>query len=107
MGNTAKRAVSYRALEKRIEELEAFKMETVSVFTTAVRAINRLEAFLFTLIKVAFVSGLTSYDELVKLTGELGKATSIHKFWDVPEPTAAPSVEELEPAADVVAPEEK
>jgi hypothetical protein len=69
--------------DKKFDELAAYVTELVQGYQRAGQAINRLERFQFSLIKVILDKGLMTYGELVSAMQQLDGAEDIEVYWGV------------------------
>lgn len=69
--------------DKKFDELATYVTELVNGYQRAGQAINRLERFQFSLIKIVLDKGLMTYDELVAAMQQLDSAEDIEVYWGV------------------------
>lgn len=74
--------------DKKFDELATYVSELVQGMQRAGQAINRLERFQFSLIKVLLGTGM-SYEELKAAMALLDNSDDIEVFWGVKEPIQA------------------
>lgn len=76
--------------EKKFDELATYVSELVQGMQRAGQAINRLERFQFSLIKVLLGTGM-SYEDLQAAMDLLDRSDDIEVFWGVKGPAQADS----------------
>ena len=77
--------------EEKLRTHEAFLSEMYQNIEQVGMAIQRMESFTFSMVKVLLDKNVTTFNELENLASKLHDHESLTKYWGVPDPEEAPT----------------
>ena len=84
--NTITLQEAFENFHQRITHVEALLTETMKAFQLSGQAINRLESFTFSMVKVCLDRELVEFKQLLESQKELLGFDDLHDYWGVPKP---------------------
>ena len=81
------------AMEEVVAAQSLMIRDLLEAYHLAGKAINRLESYTFSLVKVVLDNGLTGYDDLLESCTDLMQSETLEEFWGV-EPMDSEGAEE-------------
>ena len=98
--NTITLQEAFENFHQRLTHVEALLTETMKAFQLSGQAINRLESFTFSMVKVFLDRELVEFNSLLESQKELMDFDDLHDYWGVPKPEPTEEATEEAPATE-------